>query len=428
MRIGIIGAGISGLAAGFRLARKGHHVEIFEREDTVGGLVSTFDLDGTRIERYYHFLCGRDDGYLKLCRDLGLASRIVFKKARTGFFYEGREFPLTTPLDLLRFTPIPLSQRIRFGLFALEARWREEWRQLDELAARPWLIDRLGQRAYDVIWRPLLALKFAAYHDRISAAWVWHRLHRVARSKGRHGFLEGGSDLLLDTLTARIRDRGGAIHTSRPVARVLADGGRVRGLQLADGEVFECDRVISTLPLPVLAGMLPEGDSPYAQALRAIEYIGVACVIFKLARPVTRNFWLNINDSTVATNGIIEYTNLNPLTPADGHIAYVPYYLATDHELYRLSDETIVRQSWDALRRVSPALNDTDLLAHRVFRSDHAQAICTTGFLNRIPDARAPIEGLHLLDSVYLYPEDRSQSGLILRALKCADTLCEDIR
>ena len=423
MRIGIIGAGISGLAAGFRLARKGHHVKVFERDAAVGGLVSTFDLDGTRIERYYHFLCGRDDAYVDLCRELGLASRIVFKKARTGFYYEGREFSLTTPLDLLRFTPIPLSQRIRFGLFALEARGREEWRQLDELAAKPWLIDRLGERAYDVIWRPLLSLKFGAQHDRISAAWVWHRLHRVARSKGRHGFLHGGADLLLDALAGRIREHGGAIHTSRPVAGVLVDEGRVRGLHLADGEVFACDRVVSTLPLPVLAGMLPEEDSPFLQALRAVEYIGVACVVFKLAKPVTRNFWLNINDSAVATNGIIEYTNLNPLTGADGHIAYVPYYLATDHELFRESDEAIVRQSWEALRRVSPRLSDSDRVAHRVFRSDYAQAVCTTGFLGRIPDSRAPIEGLHLLDSVYLYPEDRSQSGLIARAFECADAL-----
>ena len=48
--------------------------------------------------------------------------------------------------------PIPLQQRIRFGVFALEARWRTEWTQLDEIVAKPWLIDRLGKRAYEVIW------------------------------------------------------------------------------------------------------------------------------------------------------------------------------------------------------------------------------------------------------------------------------------
>jgi hypothetical protein len=56
-----------------------------------------------------------------------------------------------------------------------------------------------------------------------------------------------------------------------------------------------------------------------------------------------------------------------------------------------------------------------------VFRAPYAQAICPTHFLRLLPSQRAPIEGLHLLDSAFLYPEDRSQSGLILKALERSD-------
>ncbi len=416
MRVGIIGGGISGLSAALALTRNGHHVELFERDAAIGGLIATFDLAGTRIERYYHFLCAGDRGYFDLCRDLGLANRVRFKKSRTGFFHEGVEYPFTTALDLLRFTPIPLSQRIRFGLFALEARVREEWRQLDELRAKPWLIDRIGLSAYAVIWEPLLLLKFGDFHERISAAWVWHRLHRVARSKGRMGYLEGGTGLLLDSIAAQIRVRGGRIHTGRPVAEVLADNGRVRGMKLGDGEVYECGRLISTLPLSVTADLLPREYADYARQLRQIKYLGVVCAVVKLARPISRYFWLNVNDHRIPFNGIIEYTNLNPIEKGIGHIAYVPYYVATDHPLYTSSDQAVFQQSWDALRQLAPPLRDADLIAHRVFRAPYAQAICPTGFLKMLPENRAPIAGLHLLDSAFLYPEDRTQSGLILRA------------
>lgn len=423
MRVAIIGAGISGLSAAFELTRRGREVQVFEQDSDVGGLVSTFDLAGTRIERYYHFLCSGDDGYFALCKDLGIADRIIFKKSRTGFFYEGEEYGFTTALDLLRFGPIPFSQRIRFGLLAFEARRREEWRQLDELVARPWLIDRIGLRAYEVIWHPLLALKFGDLCDTISAAWVWHRLHRVARSKGRMGYLDGGSGLLLDTLVERIRKQGGVIHTERPVSRILTQDGRVRGLAFASGDVFECDRVISTVPLSVVARLLPTEYDGYIRQLQRIQYIGVVCAVFKLARPVTRNFWLNVNDSQIPCNGIIEYTNLNPLDGKHGHIVYVPYYVATDASLYQKSDEAVVEQSWAALRRIAPALRDGDLVAHRVFRSPYGQAICPTGFLKILPESRSPIEGLRLVDSVFLYPEDRTQSGLALRARECAQSL-----
>ena len=420
MRVGIVGGGISGLAAALELTREGHHVALFEAESTVGGLIATFDLAGTRIERYYHFLCGGDQGYLDLCKDLALSDRIRFKRSRTGFYYEGVQYPFSTALDLLRFTPIPLSQRVRFGLFALEARMRQEWRQLDELTAKPWLIDRIGLQAYKVIWEPQLSLKFGDLHDQISAAWVWHRLHRVARSKGRLGFLEGGTGLLIDTLDAQIRQQGGAIHTDRRVEAILTKDDAVRGLKLADGETYECDHVVSTLPLSALADLLGPTHQAYQQRLRRVKYIGVVCAVFKLARPVTRCFWLNVHDDRIPFNGIIEYTNLNPIDKAAGHIVYVPYYVPTDHPLYTASDQVVIEKSWSALSLIGQALHDGDIVAQGVFRAPYAQAVCPTGFLDVVPDSQAPIRGLHLLDSTFLYPEDRTQSGLILHARTCA--------
>ena len=83
MRIGIIGAGISGLSAALALSKSGHDVCVFERAPAVGGLISTFDFDGLQIERFYHFLCGGDDGYFGLCKELGLSDRIRFVKPKT---------------------------------------------------------------------------------------------------------------------------------------------------------------------------------------------------------------------------------------------------------------------------------------------------------------------------------------------------------
>ena len=421
MRIGIIGAGISGLSAAWWLSRRGHDVVIFESASEVGGLISTFDFDGLRVDRFYHFLCLQDRGYFRLCDELGIGEKIRFARARTGFFYQGREYGFTTPLDLLRFSPIPLVERLRFGVFALEARWRREWRQLDELAARPWVIDRIGRRAYEVIWHPLLALKFGRLHERISAAWVWHRLHRVARSKGRHGFLEGGTALLLDTLVEALAERGVEIHCSHAVQGIQVRDGRVAGLSFAGGGSRDFDRVVSTLPLPVLAGLLPAEWKSYADELRAVEYLGVVCVVQKLARPLSRYFWYNIHDDQVPFNGLIEFTNLSPSRHEKAHIVYAPYYVATDEPLYRMEDEQVFRQSWEATKRISPRLRDEDLLGWRVFRAPYAQAVCPTNFLRLLPSQRAPIEGLHLLDSAFLYPEDRSQSGLILKALERSD-------
>lgn len=423
MRIGIIGAGISGLSAAWWLSAKGHDVSVFERAPDAGGLISTFDFDGVRIDHFYHFLCSQDHGYFDLCRELGLADRIRFVPAKTGFYYDGREWPFSNPVDLLRFTPLSFVDRMRLGLFILEARLREEWRQLDEIPAKPWLVDRIGQKAYDMVWHPLLALKFGADYDRISAAWVWHRLHRVAKSKGKMGYLEGGTQLLLDTLMAKLADRSVRVKCGKAVETIEAKDGAVCGIRFQDGEQFDCDRVISTLPLPALAGILPPGWDDFANRLRAVDYIGIVCVVLKLKGPLSKYFWYNVHDRRIPYNGVIEYTNLNALGGRHGHIVYVPYYVATDSPLYQKSDEELIELSWNALKTMAPHLTDADLIGRHVSRAAYGQAICPTGFLKALLDPSAPLRGLHLLDSTFLYPEDRSQSGLIVKARECAEAV-----
>src|SRR5688572_19780328 len=56
----IVGAGPMGLMAALRLLEKGHNVDIFERDDRIGGMSASFDFDGLKIERYYHFVCKTD--------------------------------------------------------------------------------------------------------------------------------------------------------------------------------------------------------------------------------------------------------------------------------------------------------------------------------------------------------------------------------
>lgn len=423
MRIGIIGGGISGLSAAYELRKRGHDVSLFEKAPDAGGLISTFDFDGITIEKFYHFLCRHDDGYTELCDELGIGDRVRWAPARTGFYYNGTLWPFTTPFDLLRFTPLTILERIRFGLFALEARTRNEWAQLDAIAAKPWLIDRIGRKAYEMIWHPLLAFKFGDFHERISAAWVWHRVHRVAKSKSTMGYLDGGSALLLDTLLARIRADGVVVREGCRVQRIRVGSDGVEGLELEDGSSFDCDVVVSAAPLSVVEKMLPEDSSEYRRQIADINYIGVVCAVYRLSRSVSPNFWLNIHDPRMACNGVIEFTNINPVAPDGESIVYVPYYVATDTPLYHEEDEAIHEQSLSYLKMVQPKLRDEDVIAWRVFRAPCAQAICTVNFLDACPPSHGGVDGLHLLDSVYQYPEDRTQSGLIVRARECAERI-----
>ena len=67
LNIAVIGGGVSGLSAAYFLSKQGHTVTVFERDEKLGGLASSFDFGGCLIEKYYHFICRGDDDLIELC-------------------------------------------------------------------------------------------------------------------------------------------------------------------------------------------------------------------------------------------------------------------------------------------------------------------------------------------------------------------------
>lgn len=433
-RVVIVGAGLAGLTAAYRLAGQGYRVRLLESAPELGGLASSVALDGLPIERFYHFVCRADRELVGLARELGIGRKLHWKPTRTAFYHHGRMYPFGTPFDLLRFSPIPPAQRLRFGLHILTSRYRSVWKWLDQIPAKPWLIENIGEEAYDVIWSPLLRVKFGSYHEKISAAWLWHRIWRVAKSRPHllapesFGYFERGSQTVVAALQQRLAAQPNvAICTGSQARAIQVVDGQVVGVETVQG-AYPAEMVLSTVPLPILDRLLPPGDDPYFEKLRRIRYIGVVCMMLVLKRPFSPYFWMNIHDEQISFNGIIEYTRLNQVYRRAGHnVVYIPFYVATDSPRYRCADEQLYREYLAALQRIKPTFKEADILEWRVFRTAHAQAVCTTNFLELVPAVRSPIKGLYVSDSAQFYPEDRSLSAAVRLGGRAAGQMQEDL-
>ncbi len=420
-RVAVIGGGIAGLVAAYYLGRAGVPADLYEAEEETGGLARSFDLDGLQVERYYHFICRPDHELIGLARELGLGGQIIWRPTRTSFFYQGRLYPFTSPLDLARFSPIPWRARINLGLQTLKWQNLREWQKLDAIPARQWLIEHLGERTYEVVWSPLLEMKFGEAHDQVSAAWLWHRVQRVANSRKSPlhpqvmGHFQGGTETLLRRLRERIAESGGRIFCRTPAQAVIADpagAGRVRAVRVA-GEERPCSAAVMAVPLPQAARLLPPELADYRPKLEQVAFLGVVCLALSLDRSITDSFWCNIHDDRIPMNGIIEMSRLNPETGRGGGFIYVPYYLPVTSPRFSFSDEQILAEALQALPLLQPGLDRSAVRGYRVFRSRLAQAVCTTGFRFIQPPLELPLPGLFLIDSTQQYPSDRTLSGMI---------------
>jgi len=410
-KIAVIGAGPMGLATAYELTKQNHQVDLYEFDDRLGGMSAHFDFDGLSIERYYHFVCRPDEPLFELLGELDMADKLHWVDTKMGYYYHGHLHRWGDPISLLTFPHLNLLSRLRYGahMFFASKRGKHDWRDLDDVDAVSWLKKGSGKKAYEVLWDRLFRLKFHDFTDNLSAAWIWARIRRVGQSRRSIfqeslGYIEGGSQTLLNELARRIGQQGGNIHLSTPVQNVRIENDRVTGIELKDG-FREYDQVISTIPLQYIPRLIPDLPEEQLERYRQVQNIGVVCLIYKLKKPVTDNFWLNISDPEFDIPGIIEMSNLRPLADK---VVYVPYYMPQSHPKFSWSDEAIINEATGYLKKLNPELGDADILSVSASRYAYAQPICQPGFASLLPPIRGKLDNLLIADTSYYYPEDRS--------------------
>lgn len=414
-----------GLAAGLQLLKDGHEVTIFEADKVVGGMTASFLFDGLKIERYYHFICKSDDPLFELLAELHIADTLQWTPTKMGYFYKNKLHDWGDPISLLKFNGLGLVAKIRYGLMAFIATKRKSWQDLDSVDAVSWIKRWIGEKAYNILWRPLFELKFHHYTPNLSAAWIWARLRRVGTSRKsifqeQMGYLEGGSDTFLEAIERRIAELGGNIRLSSAVTKVHLENNRAIEVETATGtERF--DNVISTIPLPYVADMVPDLPEAELNKYRSVENIAVVCVLAKLRRPLSKYFWLNISDADIDIPGFVEYSNLNPLGE---HVIYAPYYMPGDHPDYQQPDAYFTERVRSYLLRINPLLQADDIIKIQAGRYRYAQPICPPQFLQQLPPMSPGIDNLMIADTSYYYPEDRS----ISESVKLGKTLAKSVQ
>jgi hypothetical protein len=108
-------------------------------------------------------------------------------------------------------------------------------------------------------------------------------------------------------------------------------------------------------------------------------------------------------------------------------VAYIPHYLRTSHPRFGFDDEVLRAESVAGLKLVNPEFDESWIESFVVSKSSHAQAICSVGFSEMVPEHETPIEGLFVTDSAQFYPEDRTISAAIRLGRRVADLIGRDV-
>lgn len=391
-KILVVGAGIGGMTVAYRLLQKGYQVTVVEKDKDLGGLLGGFSMYGTNLEKSYHHVFKTDKYIIALIEELGLEKKLKWYESKTGLYYEGKMYPFAGAIDLLRFKPLGFMDKVRLGLMKIYLEKENNWQKFEGVLAYKWLEKWCGQRAYQIVWKPLLKGKFADRYKDISMAWMWARINTRGNSsesgKELLGYMQGGFDQITQELAKRIKKMGGTIKTNYGFgpAKALQDN--------------KYDFIITS------------------QNLKNVDYLGAITVVFSSKQKLSPYYWHNINDTNSPFLAFIEHTNLVGTKNYRGrHIYYMGTYLPQNHHYFIDSDKKIYDDFFEYLGKIFPDFERKQVEKKWIFKFKNAQHIVTRNYKKQITRNQKK-EKIININFANIYPEDRGINFAVREALK----------
>jgi protoporphyrinogen oxidase len=291
----------------------------------------------------------------------------------------------------------------------------------------------VGERAYNVLWRPLLISKFGERHYRdVNMAWMWARLYKRTASLG---YFEGGFQAFVDLLVERIEKQGGTVLLDSPVRGVRRaereDPEPVEGgirLTVSAGDV-EHEAVVATVSPQTMLELTPELTGPDASKLRELESMGAVALVLALERGLTgEHYWINLPKGTdIPFMGLVEHTNYISSEHYGGdHLVYCGDYLPPGHPYFDYDKNQLLETYLPGLGRINPSFHPDWVRASWMFAETYAQPVPLVNHSSNIPALRTPLPGLWVANMSQIYPWDRGSNYAVEMGRRVARLVVEE--
>lgn len=438
----IIGAGLSGLAAGIRLAYYGQNVLVLEKHTTIGGLNSFYRLRGRNYDVGLHAITNyaepgtRSGPLAKLLKQLRmrwddfeltpqLGSAVVFPEAKLRFNNDftllQQEVADTFPDQIDGFNQLTLKVE-QFDDTSLDQPY---------ISARQVVQEHITNTTLeDMLFCPLMFYGSPTPHDMDFCQFVI-----MFKAIFLQGFSRpaAGIRLILKNLVRKYKSLGGELQLRGAVRQIVHENGEARGVILEDGTELECDVLISSagslettrlqnptdhssnrVVLPSEAEGQAPGELSFIESLYALDKLpaelGVEeTIIFYNNAP--RFNYAPCTDPVDLNSGIIcspnNFAYDDPQDVREGPllratvIANPAYWMNLPEEQYRAEKESwfpkILEKVSEKLPSFQSHIVDTDMFTpHTIQRYTSKINGAVYGAPDKIRDGRTELENLYL--------------------------------
>ena len=395
--VAVLGGGVAGLSAAWKLAEEGVKVNLYEAAPVLGGMAASIRRDGYIWDFGPHRFHSKNPAIIKTVEDLlGDDLRGRRLKTRVNFMDRYFDYPLSAS-NLL--TNLPKSVAAMSFLDFAAMKVRQRFRPAIDDSFESWVVNRFGRRLYDIYFGPYTKKVWGRDPSELSASWaaqrvavvdLWDLLVRMLHlRRGDNGFHHSefkndfwyprnGVGQIAEAIADRAREHGARLKTGARISGVEHKDGRIVAIHYErDGETFiePCDAVVSSLPLPLLVRLLtPGAPADVLESASSLDYRAMIFCFVEIDKPkVSDDHWTYFPDERIIFNRISEMRNFSEDAAPPGKTS-LTLEITCDigDSLWNLPEEQIFERSVDGLLQAELIERRDQVTGHFFFRLSHA--------------------------------------------------------
>ncbi len=394
MRIGIVGAGWTGLWLAHKLARPSVQVTLIDQSSQLGGLSSYYHYGPFTWDKYYHVILPSDAELIGALEALGLSDQLQWRETKTGYYVDGKIHPLSTTKDFLLFPPLNIMEKCRLAWTIVRGAAIQDWPPLEKITVADWLVKYSGKNTFEKFWKPLLLAKLGSHYEQTSAVFIWSYIKRLfsardgsSAKKEQLGYVQGGYHTILTTIHQRLQRSNVKVLLDEPVMQISSTPLDQQIKMTTQRRDLHFDKVIFTGPTSILSQITDHSLVSVHEKAHGVQYLGVICLVLIHKTPLSAYYVLNIAEPEVPFTGMIGMSSLVDRRETAGYyITYLPKYVHADDELLNAPDAAIKESFLKGVQKMFPSFASDQIVSAHVHRAKKVQPLQTLNYSQRVPE------------------------------------------
>lgn len=423
MRVVVLGGGLAGLAAARKLLESRKvEVTIIEKAPFLGGLASSFEVDGDLIPRFNHHIVRTNIKTLEYLMQYSLLEKNTWKRINLAIAINEYVYNINKPWKYLKFNYLTFLEKIRLGLFGIYVSYILNPDTLPEnLDAETYLNRMCGKQVTHKVYYQLYGKnKFNIPLSQISMKQFAHRM-KEREFNDLFTYPIKGLQGMIDGLEKDILGNGGKVILNASIGDLDVDK-KIISYRVAGNEYVDAfDVLINTIPVPELIKFAKGLPIKYITDIKKLRYVPVVGLLFGTEDYLdAENYWINFIGERIH----VLYQHSLLIDKYKSKVSWCVRYGGSEEDL-RKTDDEVKDLYLGVLRRYFPTMKVNWCYA---FREKYAEPIYDKNYSKHAPKYRTTIRGFYNAGIQVTFPKIRNMDVALESGEKVAQYIMEDFK